>query len=118
MAGNVFSEDRLTERFPDIGAAKIAAILRENNGHAGLRPIGVSDFMAGFLTGYWSMCVSRKMMVWLRVASHLPSTRTMASNPNPNHQIVILGVGWEWNQTILGKLQKPLEAQPTGPGPF
>ncbi|CAJ1356233.1 unnamed protein product [Effrenium voratum] len=41
MAGNVFSEDRLTERFPDIGAAKIAAILRENNGHAGLRPIGV-----------------------------------------------------------------------------
>ncbi|CAE7247893.1 unnamed protein product [Symbiodinium sp. CCMP2592] len=27
--------DRLCERFPDTGAAKVAAILRENNGHAG-----------------------------------------------------------------------------------
>jgi len=35
--------DRLCQRFPDTGAAKIAAILRENNGHAGQAAAALRD---------------------------------------------------------------------------
>eukprot|EP00438_Fugacium_kawagutii_P008680 Skav210823 [mRNA] locus=scaffold1597:307785:312534:- [translate_table: standard] len=35
--------DRLQERFPDVGANKIAAILVENNGHAGQAAAALRD---------------------------------------------------------------------------
>ena len=37
------NEDRLKERFPEISGSKIAAILRENQGHAGQTAAALRD---------------------------------------------------------------------------
>lgn len=39
----VFIAERLCERFPDTGAAKVASILRDNNGHAGQAAAAIRD---------------------------------------------------------------------------